>query len=68
MGFRRALNDSRELRVMLCEFEIIGSQLGVFRDVGQVDELPRLLQAFGNVELYRHGKSPVPMVLAGIAG
>lgn len=53
---------------MLCEFEIVGPQLGIFRSVGQIDELSRLFQAFGNVELYRHGKSPVPMVLAGIAG
>lgn len=58
MGFVHALNDSGELCVMLCEFEIVGSQLGIFRSVGQIDELSRVFQAFGNVELYRHGTSP----------
>lgn len=54
-GFRCTLNDSGELRVILCQFDIVGSQLGIWRGIGQVDELPGLFQTFTNVNLYRHG-------------
>lgn len=40
---------------MLCQFEIIYPQFGICGRVRQIDEFPGLIEAFGNVQLYRHG-------------